>query len=143
MRRVTAFGNADVSEIVLQDRQSYARNFITPEYAEWLAAGDAAWTLRIDQVVIATWGIVTAENLGGRVLWCFLADTAKEHLIAAHRIGQRFVDEHYSPFLLATVECGFHPGERWLRMLGFEYAQMLEHYGPDGQDHSLFMRKKP
>jgi hypothetical protein len=39
-----------------------------------------------------------------------------------------------------SVKYGFHTGERWAYMLGFDFEAKLKRYGPEGEDHNGFVR---
>jgi hypothetical protein len=136
---VEPFKPEHLRDMRLQPHQAYLRELITPEYAQLLAEGEVARTIRIGEQLVACFGIAPVPAIG-RVLWCFFSQGAKRHLVRLYRYARQLVAEREQPWLFATVEEGFRPGERLLRMLGFSLVDALEGYGPDQRDHLLFVR---
>lgn len=131
--------NADhLGAMTLQPHQAYLHEFITDDYLQVLLAGEVARTIRVDGRIVACFGVATVPAIG-RMLWCFFADIARNHLVRLHRFARDFTTEHAHPFLHATVEQGFAPGERMMRLLGFTFVDVIEHYGPDARNHLLFV----
>lgn len=136
---VEPFNAEHLGAMTLQPRQAYLREFVTDEYLQMLMAGEVARTICIDGHVVACFGVVTVPTIG-RMLWCFFAENTGQHFVRLHRFATRFVQAHERPFLHATVEIGFEPGQRWLQMLGFTFVNVLERYGPDARNHLLFVK---
>jgi hypothetical protein len=75
----------------------------------------------------------------GYQLWSVIAPDAP--MLRVHRAARRFVGLFANLKLVATSRCDFAAGCRWLEMLGFERAGLLERYGGDSVDHVLYARE--
>jgi len=72
--------------------------------------------------------------------WMWMSDVSGRHMVKIHREVEKFLIK--SPFrrVEATVDIGFEPGVRWMKMLGFELEGYLRAYKPDGGDMLMFAR---
>jgi hypothetical protein len=130
---VRPFNPDDFLAIELQSQQEYLRQYLNRTYFEALTAN--AITVIADDRIIAIAGVKLENDIGQ--LWCFLSVHAARHMVAVHRIAARLI-ETYSERLIATTEEDFQPGERWLEMLGFEFLEVAEHFGPDNRHHKVY-----
>lgn len=117
---VEAFRPEHVRWMRLQPQQRGEREHATREYLEFVAAAGPAATLRGDDgEPIAAGGVIDYGD--GSYLWAFLADEARRHMVAIVRAARRLVQIARPP-IYATVDLGFEPGCRLLRMLGFVHV---------------------
>lgn len=104
-----------------------------------LADAGLAWTAEDDGEIIGIAGLAPQwENRA--IAWALISASAGKRFQVIHRAVKRFLD--VSPFrrIEANVDVGFEQGERWMKMLGFEYEGYLRAYRPDGADMLLFSR---
>lgn len=101
-----------------------------------------ARTVRIDGKIMMVGGVLELyDDTSIGHLWSLLADGADQHALALHRCLLRLFQITGKRMLVATTECDYAYGCRWLGMLGFDrQAETLEAYGPDGADHYLYVR---
>lgn len=64
--------------------------------------------------------------------WTAIVRRMASAIDAAHRAGVRRIE--------ATCDCGFAPGNRLLKLLGFAVEGRLAAYSPVGRDHFLYAR---
>lgn len=106
-----------------------------------MLARGLAYTLRIDGRLIACAGVIEISPTQGH-LWSFLSVHAPRHMVRLHKIARRFLEVSGKRQLVATTEIDFPDGSRWLEMLGFLKVGCLDHYGPDGRDHHLYILER-
>ena len=100
------------------------------------------WTGRWNGAVAAVAGY--AEPWPGRAcIWIAILDDFPQSVngavaLALTRLGRKLISGMPHRRIEATVLAGFDAGERWARMLGFEYEGTLRCYDPLGRDHQLF-----
>lgn len=117
--------------------------------ADWRAmaklAGERgpAWTGRHQGRVIGCAGFALLWQ-GRAAAWCLLApDIPRPAWLGIHRavaarmaqlpaLGVRRVE--------AEAQFNFLPGNRWLRLLGFELEGLARRFGPDGSDFNRYAR---
>lgn len=129
-----------LTEIQMQpvQAQSWAR-YGSVQYAEEIARGVLAYSVRADGVLMGCGGIKEQTPEIGH-LWSFISVNAGPHLISMHRIARRMIEVSGKRVMVATSEKSFLNGCRWLQMLGFMAIEALPGYGIDGSDHILYMR---
>lgn len=135
---VEAFRPEHVRWMRLQPQQRSERQHATREYLEFVAAAGPAVTLRDDDgTPIAAGGVM--DYVDGSYLWAFLSDEARQHMVAIVRAARRLVQIARQP-IYATVDLGFEPGCRLLRMLGFVHvADGLGISASDRHQHVFLM----
>lgn len=102
-----------------------------------------AWTGLRDGRVVGCAGLSRVWT-GRAVAWCLLgADIPKPAWIAIHRaVAARLADAQARLFWRIEAEsaAGWPPGERWMRMLGFEREGFARAFGPDGRDFTRWAK---
>jgi len=130
----------DSQRIVLQPAQEYMYGF--PElHADitHLSEAGLAWTAENEGEVIGIAGLAPQwENRA--IAWALISKSAGKHFHVIHRAVKRFLDVSSFRRIEANVDVGFEEGERWMKMLGFEYEGYMKAYRPDGSDMLLFAR---
>lgn len=98
-----------------------------------------SWTAVLDGEVIACGG--TVEQWPGRHLaWTHLGPHTAKHMLWLTRAVRSKLKAVQGRVEMA-VRCGFEPGHRWAEMLGFSLeTPIMSAYGPDGADHSGYVR---
>jgi hypothetical protein len=126
----------------LQRSQSGSKPFITEEYARMLEGQFAFTALDDDGEVVAVGGL--AELWEQRALaWSFIDSRAGKHFVALHKLVRDFLDMAPYRRIEAETSCGFGPGHRWLKMLGFQMeAERMRAFQVDGGDSALYARVK-
>lgn len=106
---------------------------------EPLAEQNLVWTGEHNDKVVAMGGVIPIWP-GRGAAWMWMADVSGRHMVKIHRAVENFLIQ--SPFrrVEATVDIGFEPGIRWMKMLGFELEGYLKAYKPDGGDVLSFAR---
>jgi hypothetical protein len=104
-----------------------------------LAEQNLVWTGEHNDKVVAMGGIAPIWP-GRGMAWMWMSDVSGRHMVKIHREVEKFLIK--SPFrrVEATVDIGFEPGVRWMKMLGFELEGYLRAYKPDGGDMLMFAR---
>ena len=145
MLDIRPFQPGDVDALELQHQQ--LAEFVT--IADWRgmiregARRGPAWTGWLDGRVIGVAGI-TLHWQGRAQAWCALAPGIPKpvwvgiHRAVATRLAQ--LRELGVVRLEAETMRGFLAGDRWLRMLGFEYEGTMRCYGPGGEDFGRYAR---
>lgn len=134
---------SDFVDIDPQDEQSRELVQYTLEYGrKVLAACRAATIWSNDGVIVAIVGVV-AVHPGRAQVWTMLARNAGQHLLGLTRAVKMLL-KGFGDYgrLEATVRTDFEPGHRWARLVGFERECTMRRFGPDGQDHDLYVRLK-
>lgn len=104
-----------------------------------LVEAGLAWVGETEQGILIIAGIAPQwENRA--TVWSLVSPMAGKHFRKIHREVKRHLDE--APFrrLEATVDVGFGPGHRWMKMLGFEMEGYLRAFRPDGADQIMYSR---
>lgn len=95
-----------------------------------------------DQIAVCS-GFI--EQWKGRAISWALMDLSVVgwKMFPIHRHVSRIINM-YQPSVFKrlemTVDVDFGPGHRWARLLGFKKDCVLDHYCPDGSDHTLYSR---
>lgn len=141
-----AFRPGDIAEIQLQAAQVAAADAWPQWRAQAAQAGTLgpAWTGALAGRVLGCAGMV--EQWPGRAeAWCMIGcDVPRWAWLAIHRTVAWRMDVAAEALgfrrIEATVRAGWAPGERWVRMLGFEYEGLMRAYSPDGADYVRWAR---
>lgn len=73
--------------------------------------------------------------------WAIIDDDCKKEFLTIHNFAKRFFEICPLKRIEATVDAGFSPGHRWVKMLGFKLeAPLLKSYLPNGGDSSLYAK---
>lgn len=137
--RIEKFTPEHLDALSLQDAQAYIGQFVTPEYAAWLAEYGDGYTVIDGDYVVACAGV--AKQWEGRgMAWALLAKESGRCFLPLHRAVLRYLDFAGYRRIEATVDAEFMPGHRWLMMLGFEREGRMPAYAPDGRTHDLYAR---
>lgn len=125
----------------IQIGQEKYNPWITDEYARALE-NQYAFTAMVDGHPMLVGGLYEMWQ-NRALLWSFLDTNAGPHLVAIHRAVKKFLDMQPYRRIEAECDCGFKPGHRWLRMLGFKMeAKRMRAFRIDGGDSSLYARVK-
>lgn len=130
----------DSQRVVLQPAQHYMYGFqeLNADLSHLSDAG-LAWTAEHDGEVLGIAGLAPQwENRA--IAWALISESAGKHFQVIHRAVKRFLDVSSFRRIEANVDVGFEAGERWMKMLGFEYEGYMRAYRPDGADMLLFAR---
>jgi RimJ/RimL family protein N-acetyltransferase len=122
-------------------QENFFSSMITEEYARALEA-QYAFTALVDGEPVFVGGLYEMwENRA--LVWSFISRDAGKHFTAIHRAVKNFLDMQPYRRLEAECDCGFEPGHRWLRMLGFKCeAERMKKFRVDGGDSALYARVK-
>lgn len=139
--RIEVLRAEHLDRIGLQAAQAhFGGEFIKPGYADMLRQGPAFTALHGDQVLACAG---TVEIWPGRAMaWALLSELAGRHLLALHRAVAGFLMQAPYRRIEATVDDGFEPGHRWLRLLGFtcETPAGMPGFTPQGRGAFLYAR---
>jgi len=130
----------DTDKIKLQPAQQYMHGWamLEADLTDLSEAG-LAWTAEHDGRVLAIAGI--APQWENRALaWALISDEAGSHFKTIHRAVSRFLDVCEYRRVEANVDVGFEAGDRWMKLLGFEYEGRLKAFRPDGADMLMYAR---
>lgn len=128
-----------LAAIQVQDAQSYATPYMTPEHATALES-TLAFTYVSGGIVLAVGGL--CEMWPGRAtMWSYIDRRAARHFIGVHRTALWMLENCPFRRVEADVTADFEAGHRWLKMLGFVLeAPRLRAYLPSGEDCALYAR---
>jgi len=134
------FEPEDLRRVVLPDHLEWRRPQIhDSEYAEALAQAGKAWTIWCDWRPVVCFGMY--EMWARRwSAWTIMDVSSRRHMITVVRTIADLIAEHPVPRLEAVVESGFVPGDRMIRMLGFQFEGLMRRYLPNGRDAAMFAR---
>lgn len=129
----------DTERLILQPSQIYMTDMLEEIDLEPLAVRGMAWSAEIDEGIIAIGGLQPQWE-GRAIAWTLISSVSGKYFLQIHREVEKFLN--HSPFrrIEATVDVGFKPGHRWMRMLGFEPEGLMRAYRPDGGDQVLYAR---
>jgi len=139
---VRGYEDGDVDRMVLQESQEITREWIKDLDLAPLVTNSMVWVAEDNESnVLAIAGIAPQwENRA--IMWSMISPLAGRNMVAIHRAVIAKIDEVPFRRLEATVDVGFEPGLRWMRMLGFSVEGYLRAYRPDGGDQILYSRIK-
>lgn len=122
----------------VQPAQARAVEQLTPEQRASLAS-PLSWTLFEGSRPIVCAGVAEIWRDRG-LLWSYLsADVTPRVFRIVHRHAKMLLTLVPYRRVEATAVCGFEPGHRWLRTLGFEMeCPRMAAYDPLGNDHALY-----
>ncbi|HXN09694.1 MAG TPA: hypothetical protein VN859_00510 [Steroidobacteraceae bacterium] len=123
----------------LQGVQAAQVSHVPARYASFQRPPGPALSAFDGETIIMCGGILTMnEHIG--LLWALLSARAGTRMIFLDRAVRRFIDSEPVRRLEATVQKGFEPGCRWIKLLGFEYEGDMRAYGDGGETHERWAR---
>lgn len=138
--RIVPFEPEHLSQLLLQPSQAMLQPTLKdPSYGPSLKAGGPAYSLIVDDVVLAAGGLIPQwENRA--VAWALIAAEVGPHMVSLTRAVKRAFSLHHFRRVETSVACDFEQGHRWARMLGFEREGRMRAFTPDGDDCDLYAR---
>lgn len=136
---VRPWEKGDTERILVQPSQEYLAGFQASVDLSGLSEAGMAWVGEHEGKVLAMAGFLPQWE-GRALAWALLSKEAGPHFRAIHRAVEEKLIK--SPFrrVEATVDVGFEPGHRWMKMLDFEPEGYLRAYRPDGGDQVMYAR---
>jgi len=129
----------DTERLLLQPSQDYMYPLLEQLNIQPLADAGMAWVGEEDGDILAIAGLAPQwENRA--TAWALVSSMAGKRFLAIHRAVESVLDNARFRRIEATVDIGFEPGHRWMKMLGFRPEGYLEAYRPDGADQILYAR---
>jgi hypothetical protein len=145
MVEISDFQPTDADDIQPQPQQALELSAI----ADWramirtAASTGPAWTGRTHGRIIGCAGF-SLRWTGRAHAWCVLADAIPQSAwIGIHRaVVVRMAQMQALGVWRIEAEAAwqFFPGNRWLRLLGFEYEGLARGFGPGGEDFNRYAR---
>ena len=138
---VVPFCAEHLRDLHLQPAQAWMQSMVdAPDYVRQLLACDS-YTALVDGDPVAVAGLVTVWP-GRAHLSALVSDRLGASFVLLHREVKRRLDASTIRRIEATVDGGFEPGHRWLRMLGFrlETPDGMPGYLPSGRSSFLYAR---
>lgn len=138
---VRPWTSGDTDRIQLQPAQQYLRTMVDNVTTNFQVLSDQglAWTAEHDGRILGIAGLLPQwENRA--IAWALLADNLDNQFLRVHGAVKRFIESSGYRRIEATVDVGFPEGEKWIRLLGFEYEGLMRGYRPDGADILLYAR---
>jgi hypothetical protein len=131
----------DLLQIELQQAQWGEAAAITEELANGLSQIGPAYTGRDDgDRILGCFGLWMRHH-GVSEAWGFLAQGCSgAELLAITRAIGSFLDRRTDHRISTFTVSNWRPGQRWLRMLGFEFEGVMRRYTPNGCDCDLYSR---
>lgn len=131
-------GDTEKVQIQFAQEYMYGANEIKADLTG-LSDRGLAWTFDHDGEILGV--AVIAPQWDNRAMaLVLLAQSAGEHFHKIHRAVHRFLSTCGIRRVEATVDVNFDEGDRWMRMLGFEFEGLMRAYRPDGADMKLYAR---
>lgn len=130
----------DTESISIQQAQSYM--YGAPEIVADLTSLSEvgmAWTFDEGGEILGVAAVASQWDNRAMAL-VLLSQNAGKRFHSIHRAVYRFLDVCGVRRVEATVDVGFDAGDRWMKMLGFEYEGLMRAYRPDGADMKLYAR---
>jgi len=138
---VRPYEQYDEQRMCFQTAQSYMGDYIDNLNIdlEPLADRGLVWSGDHEENVYAIGGLLPLWE-GRAQAWMLMSPEAGKYMTTIHKAVKKSLIR--SPFrrVEATVDIGFKPGVRWMKMLGFELEGYMRAYRPDGADMLLYAR---
>lgn len=100
-----------------------------------------SFTTLLDGKPIASGGLMTSWP-GNYWAWTYLTKACGPHMLQISRFAKAGM-EGVKGRISMTTPVNYKQGMRWAKLLGFEIeCPALWHWGPDGADHALLVRKQ-
>lgn len=129
----------DTEKLMLQPSQMYMGAILKDLNLEPLAVRRMAWVGETEEGIVGIAGL-SPQWEGRATAWALISTLAGKHFFQIHKQVLKFLVECPFRRVEATVDVGFEPGHRWVKMLGFEPEGYLRAYRPDGGDQILYAR---
>lgn len=135
---VMPFKIEHLADLAEQEATAYLRPFVREDALRALEGTPRAFTGRWDGRTVVVAGLV--EHWKDRAeAFAFLSPMGAAALTAVHRAVKRFLGIQPYPRVEAVVDCDFHNGHQWVRMLGFRMeAERMRGFLPTGGDAALY-----
>lgn len=105
-----------------------------------ILAGSFALSFWQGETCIGCLGVAPLPYGSGHA-WALLSKAAGPHMLAVTRYARDLLAVVPYRRVQTTVICGFAPGHRWMRQLGFAVeAERMRCYDGVGRDHALYAR---
>lgn len=130
----------DTEKLLVQPSQQYMGALLKDLDLEPLALKRMAWVGEDENGGILAIAGLAPQWQGRAIAWALVSSMAGKDFIKIHRAVEKVLID--SPFtrVEATVDVGFKPGHRWMKLLGFEPEGYLKAYRPDGGDQVMYAR---
>jgi hypothetical protein len=141
--RIVRFQASHLTILKLQEAQQYFAGTVLDEgYGAMLEQSMAFTALDDTGQVIVCAGCEERWD-GCATAWALLSCDAGQHMVGVVRAVKGFM-QHVAPWrrVEAAVDVGFEPGERLMKLLGFECEGVAKAYRPDGADCTIWARIK-
>jgi len=134
---VKPFKAEHINIMDFQIEQKYFQEQVSDEVLLALEKQES-YTVFIDGKPILCGGIVSQwENRA--IAWVYVDKLAGRHFVRLHKMIKDFLVNSPVRRIEATVDDGFKPGHRWLKLFGFKLeAAHMAAYSPDGRGASLY-----
>lgn len=137
---VRPWEEGDTEKLALQPSQQYMGPLLSDLNIETLTVHGLAWTAEDDDGSVIGIAGLSPQWENRAVAWALISKEAGPHFLAIHRKVKEIFIRHPFRRIEATVDVGFKPGIRWMKMLGFELEGYMKAYRPDGGDQLLYAR---
>lgn len=128
-----------MERLTLQESQRYMGPIIDTIDVSPLAEKGVAWTAEADGQILGIGGLA-AQWENRAIAWTLLSGDVGKYFVQLHRAVKDVLVKSPYVRIEATVDVGFEPGHRWMKMLGFEVEGYLKAYRPDGGDQIMYAR---
>jgi hypothetical protein len=137
---VRPWQKGDTEKVQIQQAQSYMYGApeITADLTELSTAG-LAWSFDDNGEILGI-AVVAPQWENRAMALVLMSESAGRHFHKIHRAVNRFLGIAGFRRVEATVDVGFDAGDRWMKMLGFEFEGLMRAYRPDGADMKLYAR---
>lgn len=138
---VTPFQPRDAFEIELQNMQQGCLA-LTMEMADALEKVGPCFTGRdaVTGRVVGCAGLWLRHRGVGESWGLIARGCAGPEMLAITRAVREFLEQRVEHRISGTCLAGWQAGQRWLRLLGFEYEGTMRRYTEDGRDVDLYAR---
>jgi hypothetical protein len=110
-----------------------------PEYQQMIMSSGQAFAAISGDVVLGCGGIAELWENRAQV-WALVSKDAGPNMFGIVRAVEGFLKQAKHRRIEAYVLCGFGPGLRLVKRLGFEHEGTMRAYSPEGDDYELFAR---
>lgn len=103
-----------------------------------------AWTVRYDGKIMAMWGVVEIDQLGGKAIaWLLTSPEVEKHPRAFVRISVEVIAVLRTRYkvLMNFVDARYGMALRWAKRMGFEIIPQPRHIGLRGEPFYLINMK--
>lgn len=141
--KVVPFESWHLDLLKMQAAQDYISQWISADVKAMLGSTNAFTGIDEDRhEILACAGVLELWE-GRGVAWAMLADGIGSRFVPIHKAVARYLEAASLRYrrLEATIDIGFSPGVRWVKLLGFKLeTPLMEKYLPDGGDAAMYVR---